>query len=60
MAIVVAIYAGYSLLRDRQRRQRGLVVPPWRLTALKIAGAAAAGIAIVLVINQVTGYPFTS
>jgi len=57
VALVVAIYAGYSLVRDRQRRQRGLVVPPWRLTALKIAGAAVAGAAIVLVSNVERGVP---
>ncbi len=56
-AVVVAIYAAYSIFTDQRRRRSGLVAPPPRVTALKILAAAAAGIAIVLITNFDRGVP---
>ena len=53
----VLVYGAYSILRDTQRRRSGLVAPPRSLTILKIAAAALAGIAIVLVSNVDRGVP---
>jgi D-xylose transport system permease protein len=55
--VVIVIYAAAVLRRDAQRRQSGLVAPPRGLTALKIALAAAAGMAIVLLTNVDRGVP---
>ena len=57
VAVVVAVYAAYSIFTDRRRRTSGLVAPPVRLTALKIAAAAAAGIVIVVITNFDRGVP---
>jgi D-xylose transport system permease protein len=51
----VAAFGGMSLWRDQRRRSSGLVVPPFALTALKIAVMAAAGVALVLVCNHNRG-----
>jgi D-xylose transport system permease protein len=56
-AVVIIIYAAVVLRRDTQRRHGGLVAPPHGLTALKIALAAAAGMAIVLLTNVDRGVP---
>jgi len=56
-AVVIVIYAAVVLRRDAQRRQSGLVAPPRELTALKIAIAAVAGMAIVLLTNVDRGVP---
>src|SRR5262249_36472820 len=56
-AVVIVIYAAVVLRRDAQRRQSGLVAPPRELTALKIAIAAVAGVAIVLLPNVGRGVP---
>lgn len=57
VAVVVLIYAAYSVFTDRRRRSSGLVAPRARLTALKIGAAAAAGIAIVVISNFDRGVP---
>jgi D-xylose transport system permease protein len=56
-AAVIVIYGAVVLRRDAQRRRSGLVVPPRGLTALKVALAAVAGIAIVLLTNVDRGVP---
>jgi D-xylose transport system permease protein len=56
-AAVVALFAVITLKRDRRRRRDGLVVPPFAVTVLKIAGAAAAGIALVFISNVQRGVP---
>jgi len=62
MIVAVVIYAAVVLVRDRQRRQSGLVAPPFQLTLIKIAAAAIAGIVVVLICNTnrgVPAYPFS-
>ncbi|MBO0752900.1 MAG: sugar ABC transporter permease, partial [Bradyrhizobiaceae bacterium] len=56
-AAVIVIYAAVVLRRDAQRRQSGLVAARRGLTALKIALAAVAGMAIVLLTNVDRGVP---
>jgi D-xylose transport system permease protein len=56
-AAVIVIYGAVVLRRDAQRRRSGLVAPPRGLIALKIALAAVAGIAIVLLTNEDRGVP---
>ncbi len=48
---VVAAYAALTLVSDARRRRRGLAVTPFGITLLKIAAAAAAGIALVTLCN---------
>ncbi|WP_127903863.1 ATP-binding cassette domain-containing protein [Solirhodobacter olei] len=55
-AVLVA-YAAFTTLGDRKRRRSGLVAPPPGVTALKVAAAALAGAAIVLVSNFDRGVP---
>jgi D-xylose transport system permease protein len=55
MIVAVALYALMSLLRDRRRRQNGLVAPPIALTLIKIGAVAAAGVVLVLICNQNRG-----
>jgi D-xylose transport system permease protein len=52
MIAVVAVYAGYSLWRYRQRIAKELAAPPFTLVLIKIAAVAAGGIALVLICNQ--------
>jgi D-xylose transport system permease protein len=49
LGISLVLYAAVSVTRDRRRRAGGLVAPPLALTAAKIAGVAAGGIALVAV-----------
>jgi len=56
-AVVIVIYTAIVLRRDAQRRQSGLVAPPRGLIALKIALAAIAATAIVLLTNMDRGVP---
>jgi D-xylose transport system permease protein len=56
-AIALVTYAAVDLSRDLRRRESGLVAPPRGLTALKIALAAMAGMAIVLLTNVDRGVP---
>jgi D-xylose transport system permease protein len=55
MVAAVAVFGALNLLRDRRRRQTGLVTPPIALTLLKIAAVAIAGVVVVLVCNQNRG-----
>ncbi len=48
----VALAAVFMILRDQRRRRNGLVAPPLSVTLLKLAGAAAVGLALVLVLNH--------
>ncbi|HLI55879.1 MAG TPA: ABC transporter permease [Actinomycetota bacterium] len=48
-------YAAATWRRDRRRRASGLVAPPVSLTVLKIAGVAAAAVALLLVCNTNRG-----
>ncbi|MGC8468805.1 MAG: ATP-binding cassette domain-containing protein [Acetobacteraceae bacterium] len=56
-ALVVVAYAVITLRRDGERRRSGLVAPPPLVGFLKIAGAALAGVVIVLISNQNRGVP---
>jgi D-xylose transport system permease protein len=61
--VMLAIVAGFGLrtwLRESRRRASGLVAPPASLTLLKIAGAFAAGVTVVLVCNTNRGRGFVS
>jgi D-xylose transport system permease protein len=51
MAIIVLAFAALTLARDRQRRRIGLAAPPVGLTAGRILVAAAAGVALMLIVN---------
>jgi D-xylose transport system permease protein len=55
LIVVVVGFAGFHLIRDRQRRSHGLVVPPMGLTLVRIGAVAVAGIALVAVCNQNRG-----
>jgi D-xylose transport system permease protein len=52
---VVALYALITWRRDARRRKRGLVAPPVGVTILKVLGAAAAGVVLVLICNTDRG-----
>ncbi len=51
MALTVAAFGGFTVLRDRYRRRSGLVAPPIALTLVKVAVIAAAGVVLVLICN---------
>ncbi|HVI35546.1 MAG TPA: hypothetical protein VM684_04905, partial [Gaiellales bacterium] len=55
MLVLVGLYGGMVWRRESKRRKAGLVAPPPRVTLLKIAGALAAGIALVLLCNTNRG-----
>jgi D-xylose transport system permease protein len=55
LVIGVVAFAAFVLLRDRQRRAHGLVVPPTALTVLRILAVAAAGVALVAICNTNRG-----
>ena len=55
--IVIVIFAVFSALRYEQRKKSGLITPPAGLVALKIIGAAIAGIVIVMISNVNRGVP---
>ncbi|MEA2703446.1 MAG: hypothetical protein QOD63_1391 [Actinomycetota bacterium] len=52
---LVGLFALTTWVRESRRRASGLVAPPVSLTALKIAGAFVAGIALVAVCNADRG-----
>jgi D-xylose transport system permease protein len=52
LIVAVALAAVFMILRDQRRRRNGLVAPPLSVTLLKLAGAAAVGLALVLVLNH--------
>ena len=51
LVVVLALFAGGSLLRARSRRSQGLTTPPLGITLLSIALAAAGGLALLLICN---------
>ena len=55
MIVSVALAGGIIFLRDRHRRNSGLVAPPVAISILKIVVIAASGIALVLVCNTNRG-----
>ena len=55
--IVIVIFAIFSAMRYMQRKRSGLITPPAGLVALKIIGAAIAGIVIVMISNVNRGVP---
>jgi D-xylose transport system permease protein len=55
MLVLVALFGGMTWLGDERRRRSGLVAPPRSISLLKIAGALAGGVAIVLLCNQNRG-----
>lgn len=55
MIVAVAVFGAFSLLQHQRRSSRGLVTAPLSLTALKVAGVAAAGVVLVLISNHNRG-----
>jgi D-xylose transport system permease protein len=55
MLVLVGVYGALTWYRDSKRRRSGLVAPPPTVTALKIAGALAGGLAIVMLCNTNRG-----
>ena len=55
LAVVVVLFAVYTLRRDRRRRSVGVLAPPLSLTLLKLALMAALGIVLVAVTNANRG-----
>jgi D-xylose transport system permease protein len=55
MLVLVGLYGAMGWRRDSKRRRAGLVAPPPRVTLLKISGALAAGVALVLLCNTNRG-----
>jgi D-xylose transport system permease protein len=55
MLVLVALFGGMLWRRDSRRRRAGLVAPPPTVTLLKIGGALAGGVALVLLCNTDRG-----
>ncbi|MCU1376049.1 MAG: xylose transport system permease protein XylH, partial [Actinomycetia bacterium] len=55
MVVVVGVFGLRTWLRESRRRKSGLVAPPASLTLIKVAGAALAGIVVVLICNTNRG-----
>jgi D-xylose transport system permease protein len=55
MLVIVALYGAVTWWSDAKRRGAGLVAPPVGITLLKIAGALAGGVALVLLCNTNRG-----
>jgi len=55
MIVIVAAVGARIWLHESRRRSQGLVAPPASVSALKIAGVAAAGVALVMVCNTNRG-----
>ncbi|HEX3005110.1 MAG TPA: ABC transporter permease [Angustibacter sp.] len=51
MLLGVAAFGAWTWLRDERRRRSGLVAPPRSVSALKVAAALAAGVAVVWICN---------
>jgi len=58
MIVIVALFGLVSWSHDARRRRSGLVAPPASFTLLKIAGAAAVGVVVVLICNTNRGTQF--
>ena len=55
MLVLVGLFGAMLWRRDSKRRRVGLVAPPPTVTLLKIAGALAGGVALVLICNHDRG-----
>jgi D-xylose transport system permease protein len=55
MLVLVGLFGGMTWLGDERRRRSGLVAPPRSISLIKIGGALAGGVAIVLLCNQNRG-----
>ena len=55
VVVGVAVFGAVVFLRDRHRRNSGLVAPPLAISVLKIAVMAGAGVALVLMCNTNRG-----
>ncbi len=55
MIVIVAVMGAVMWVHESRRRASGLVAPPVGLTVLKIAAAAVAGVALVLICNTDRG-----
>ncbi|HKU31702.1 MAG TPA: hypothetical protein VJQ60_14545, partial [Arthrobacter sp.] len=55
MLVVAGAFSAWTWLRDARRRRSGLVAPPASVSALKITGVLAAGIAVVWLCNTNRG-----
>ena len=55
MLVLVALYGLLMWRKDSKRRRAGLVAPPPAVTLLKIGGALAGGVALVLLCNHDRG-----
>jgi D-xylose transport system permease protein len=55
LVVVVAAFAVFVLLRNRQRKAHGLVVPPTALIVLRIGAVAVAGVILVAICNTNRG-----
>lgn len=58
LVVIVALYAGFTVVGTRQRRAGGLVTPPISLSMIKVALTAIAGAALVLVCSAGNGLPW--
>lgn len=59
MLVVVGLFAASLWRRDERRRDSGLTAPPRSLTMLKIVGALAGGVILVLICNADRGRAVT-
>ncbi|MGC2191308.1 MAG: ABC transporter permease [Candidatus Dormiibacterota bacterium] len=55
LVVVMVIYVALTLRREARRRSRGLAAPPMRLTLLRMAMVAVAGVLLVLIFNSPRG-----
>lgn len=55
MLLIAGAFSAWTWMRDARRRSSGLVAPPPSVSALKIAGVFAAGVAIVWLCNTNRG-----
>jgi D-xylose transport system permease protein len=55
LIVLVVLFAGFTLARERQRRATGLVTAPLAVTVLKIVVVAAAGVILVAICSTNRG-----
>jgi D-xylose transport system permease protein len=55
MLVIVGLFGVQNWFRDSRRRASGLVAPPVSITVVRIAAAAVAGVAVVLICNTDRG-----
>ncbi|HEU0256841.1 MAG TPA: ABC transporter permease, partial [Microbacteriaceae bacterium] len=58
LVVIIALYAIFTIVRDRHRRSRNLVAQPVGLAVVKIVFLAAAGAALVLACSAGSGVPW--